>query len=181
MQYNESEYNGDSYNLTNYALTLTESFSESDNLTKQISAVRTESQGTADALGGSATLQAFLETITIYQRANTPFAYNNGRYNDFMYNARADEDEILLMATKALSDSISSSDVIGPFDVIHLLSESISESDAMLFSTSQVLDDFIFISENFRIETTNKALNETLRLADWVSIERTPVNNEWYD
>lgn len=182
MQYNESQYNGDSYNLTNYTVTLVEAVTPADaTITKDISAVRTESQGTADAIGGSASLQAFLETVTIYQRANTPFAYNNGMYNQFMYNARADEDEILLMTTKALSDSLTLTDAIGPFVVLQLLSETITDIDTISFSSVLRPIDFIFLSEFFRIEITNKALNETLRVADWLSIERNPVNNEWYD
>lgn len=182
MQYNEDLYNGSSYNLTEFSTTLMESVAPVDaTITKDISSLRTESQGTADAIGGSASLQAFLETITIYQRANTPFAYNNGMYNQFMYNARADEDEILLMATKALIDSITSTDTLGDFSVAKELLETMTESDVLSVTPQMILDDFIFLSEFHRIEITNKALNETLRVADWLSIERQPVNNEWGD
>lgn len=182
MQYNESQYNGDSYNLTNYSTTLVETITPSNAaLTFSVGLLRTDSQGTADAISGNAALQAFLDTVTIYQRAHTPFAYNNGRYNDYMYNARADEDEILLMATKALSDSIASSDTVGDFIIDKLLSESVSETDAILFASAVVYDDFIFLSEFFRIEITNKALNETLHLADWVTIKQNPQSEEWFD
>jgi hypothetical protein len=181
MQYNESLYNGDSYDLTSYTQTLVETITPVDTLIKDISVLRTDSQGTADTLGGSASLQAFLETITILQRAKTPHAYNTGRYNDYMYNARLDEDEILLAPTKVLLDSLNPIDYLQPFVIDKVITELITDTDTLSLSAILVLNDFIFLSEYFRIEITNKALHDTIRLADWLSIERTPVNNEWAD
>jgi len=183
MQYNESLYNGDSYNLTNYTQTLVETITPTDaDVLKSISVLRTDSQGTADALGGSASLQAFLETVTIYQRANTPFAYNNGRYNDYMYNARADEDEILLMATKALSDIVVLTDAMQPFEIAKELLESLASNDATVISDVTTLQsDVIVISTEHRIEITNKALNETLRINDWLTIKQSPQSDQWGD
>jgi len=182
MQYNESVYNGDSYNLTNYNVNLVEIIISTDaDVLKMLSMLRVDSQGTADTIGGSATLQAFLETVTIYQRAHTPFAYNNGMYNQFMYNARADEDEILLAATKALEDNIISVDTLGDFLTDKLLSETVPNVDTLVFSGDFLFQDFLFLSEFHRIEITNKALDDTLRLADWLAIERNPVNNEWFN
>jgi hypothetical protein len=181
MQYNESQYNANSYNLTSYSLALAETVASSDDLTKSVGAVLTESQATADALGGNASLQAFLETVTIYQRARTQFAYNNGRYNAFMYNIRADEDEILLMATKALSDSIASTDATVLLLPDKGLLETLAESDVLSFLPNESLQEFLFLSELFRIEVTNKSLSDTVRLADWLSIERNPTSNNWGD
>lgn len=182
MQYNESEYNGDEYNLTNYTTTLVESVTPTDaTVIKSIISKRIESQGTADTIGGSDTLQAFLETITIIQRAKTPFAYNTGMYNQFMYNARLDEDEILLMATKALSDAITSSDFMAPFSIIHLLTETITDTAVVFFMVNILLEESVFIDEFARVEISNKALNEIIRVADWLTIDRKPVNQEWGD
>lgn len=182
MQYNESEYNGDSYDLTNYTSTLVETITPTDaDITKSISAIRTESQGTADTIGGSDTLQAFLETVTILQRALTPFAYNNGMYNQYMYNARMDEDEILLMATKILLDSIASTDVMQPFNIEKVILETIADLDTITFIADTSYFDFVFLSEFFRIEITNKALNETILTADWLTIKQSPQSMEWFD
>lgn len=183
MQYNESQYNGDSYNLTNYTQTLVETITPSDAaLTFSVGMVRTDSQGTADALSDGVTLAAILDTVTIYQRAHTPFAYNNGRYNDFLYNLRADEDEILLMAGKMLTgDAIILTDELRPFLIEKVLLESFTESDVLSFIVQPIFDEFVFLSEFFRIEITNKALNETLRLADWVTIKQNPQSEEWFD
>lgn len=182
MQYNESQYNGDEYNLTNYTATLTESITPSDGtVAKSMSIVKTDSQAAADALSDGISLTAFLDTITILQRAHTPFAYNNGMYNQYMYNSRLDEDEVLLMATKVLSASVTASDFMQPFSISKKILESLSETDTILFSTETTLDDFVFLSELMRIEITNKALNDTLRISDWLSIKRNPQNVEWYD
>lgn len=183
MQYNESMYNGDSYNLTNYTQTLVETMTEVDGtIAKSISVVRTDSQGTADALSDGVSLAAILNTVTIFQRARTPFAYNNGMYNQFMYNARFDEDEILLMAGKLHLEDMFLSAVMQPFAVEMVRLEVITPVDqTVFFFDLTTLDDFVFLSEFIHVEITNKALNDTLRLADWLSIERNPVNNEWYD
>lgn len=182
MKYNESRYNSGEYNLTNYTTTLVESITPADaTVTKSITAVRIESQGTADALGGSSSLQAFLETITILQRAKTPFAYNNGMYNSYMYNARADEDEILLMATKDLQDAVTSSDTLGAFSIIRLLTDTVTDVDTLIFMAGIFLEESVFIDEFARVEISNKALNETIRVADWLTIDRRPVNQEWGD
>lgn len=182
MQYNESQYNGDSYNLTNYAVTLVETITPADDtVTKSITSLRIDSQATADVIGGSATLQAFLETVTILQRAHTPFAYNNGMYNQFMYNARLDEDEILLAATKVLVDAMSSSDFLAPFIIDKVLAETIMDTDVLSFSSARSVIDFVFLSEFFRIEITNKALNDTVNVSDWLTIKQNPQSVEWFD
>lgn len=184
MQYNESQYNGDEYNVTNYTATLTESLTESDaTVAFSMGIVKTDSQGTADALSDGVSLAALLDTVTIYQRANTPFAYNNGRYNDFMYNARADEDEILLMATKFLADNtVSMSDFLAPFTVQKSLSETMTSIDATVFFFDfTALPDVVVMDELFSIQITNKALGATIRLNDWLSIEQNPQSDQWGD
>lgn len=182
MQYNESLYNGDSYNLTNYSATLVETIAPTDaDVVKDVSVVRADSQGTADAIGGSASLQAFLETVTILQRAKTPHAYNTGMYNQYMYNARLDEDEILLMATKALVDTLTLTDSLEPFTIDKLLSEIMTETDTLSFSAQSILIEFVFLSELFNIQFTNKALNDIVRLGDWLSIKQNPQSDNWGD
>jgi hypothetical protein len=180
-QYNDFQYNGEEYNLTAYVQSCTETVTASDDLTKSVSITRTDSQASADALSGNGNLAAFLETVSILQRAKTPFYYNGGGYNWYMYNARLDEDEVLLFVNKVLSDAMSLSDFLAPFVIEAVLSETISDADTLSFSTDTSFYDFVFLSEYFRIEITNKALNDTLRVADWLSIERNPANSEWYD
>lgn len=180
MQYNESEYNLDSYNLTNYTSTLTESIAPSDaTVAKSISVVKTDSQAAADALSDGVSLAAMLDTVTILQRAHTPFSYNNGRYNDYTYNARFDEDEVLLVATKALLDDIASSDALQPFAIYKVLSDTISDSDSLSFAFDFSLTDFVFFAENFRIEITKKALFATIRMNDWVGFKHRPFTEYW--
>jgi len=181
MQYNSTQYNEDEYNITAHDLNLSDSFTETDVLTKQFDSLRVESQPSVDALSDAQSLAAFLETVNILQRATYGAVYNSFEYDGAMYNRTVDTDEILLQPTKALFDAITSTDAATEFSADHLLSDSISETDAIFFGANPLLDEFIFLSETFRIEVTNKALNEIVRTADWLSIERNPVNNEWYD
>lgn len=181
MQYNAYQYNASEYDLINYSVNLSDSMTETDTLAKMPQMVRTDSQGSIDALSDGVSLAALLDTVTIYQRARTPFSYNNGRYNDYTYNQRFDDDEILLMATKALTDSFALSDTVGDFVVAHLINESLGSADTLSFSPTTSMDDFIFLSEFFNIQVSNKALNETLRVADWVGLKQNPQSQEWFD
>lgn len=182
MLYNSQLYDGGSYDLTSFNVTYTESIASSDDLTKSVGIVKTDSQGTADALSDGASLAAFLETIRFDLRARTPFSYNNGRYNDYMYDTRLDEDEITLLTIKVLTDSFSESDSVSTIaDYLRTLSESFSETDAVNFMANALMEESIFIDEIGRVEISNKALNETLRVADWLTIDRKPVNQEWGD
>lgn len=184
MQYNESLYNGDSYNLTNYAQTMTESIPVSDaTVLMSVGIVKTDSQGTADVLSDGVSLAAMLDTVTIFQRAHVPFAYNTGMYNQFMYNAKFDDDEILLMANKVFTDDIIPTAILQPFVIDKNLPETVSTVDqTVFFFDFTLLPDVVVIDEsNFKVEITNKALDATLRLNDWLSIEQNPQSDNWGD
>lgn len=181
MQYNESQYNGDEYNLTNYVSILTETLTPSDTLTFSVEITKTDSQGTADAISDGVSLAAMLDTVTIYQRAHTPFAYNNGQYNMFMYNVRADEDEILLMAIKAMTDILSLSDSLTPLDVEKVLPETATLADALTLSSHILFLDFLFMGDFLSVSVTNKALFDSVRMSDWLTVKRNPQNAEWFD
>lgn len=180
MQYNELTYNASQYDLIQFSQTCTEALSESDVLAKQASTLRIDSQATADAISDGATLSAFLETVNIYQHAYTPLVYNNSRYNWNTYNIRFDEDEILLRAMKVLIESQGSSDVIMAFSVWKSLADSLTSSDAMMLMPQPVLDEFVFLSESFRIEVANKALMDIIRTNDWLQIKKVFVEY-WHD
>ena len=60
--------------------------------------------------------------------------------------------------------------------------ETISMADTLISTQEAAYFDLIFVEDpNFRIEISNKALSDTLRLADWLSIERTPHVDGWGD
>jgi hypothetical protein len=180
MEYNQNEYNASQYDLTQFSQTCTEALSEADVLTKSAISVRVDSQATADAISDGATLAAFLETVNIYQHAYTQLAYNNSRYNWNMYNRRFDEDEILLRAMKVLTESQSSSDVITAFSSFKALADSLSYSAALFLQPSPVLDEFVYLSESFRIEVANKAFMDIIRMNDWLQIKKVFVEY-WHD
>lgn len=180
MQYNEDLYNGSGYNLTNYSSTLSETVTPSDAaLAFSVGIVKTDSQGTADLLSDGVSLAAMMDTVTIYQRARTPFAYNNGMYDMFMYNARLDEDEILLMANKVFGDFFTLTDSLQPFLIIKNLTETFTEVDVLTMAMEIMFTESLFLSDYARAEITNKALSGIVRLSDWLSIERNPPTNDW--
>lgn len=183
MQYNSTTYNAGEYNITAHDVNLSDILTETDNLSKMPGIIRTDSQSSVDALSDGVSLAAFLDTITIRHQASYGNPYNSFSYNEATYNAVFDDDEVLLQIGKFLDgDSVTLMDTVGSFVLEKTLLETITGSDVITsFDSVKSLLDFVFMSELFTIQVTNKALNETLRLADWLSIERNPQVNNWGD
>lgn len=181
-QYNTDTYNDTQYNLTQFVASLTETITASDDLTKQIGVVKTDSEALADVISDGVSMAAMLETVNILQRARTPHMYNGGLYNWYMYNTRLDDDEILLMAQKALTDSFTSSDAIISIDMIKECLETLTPADSL--AMSQILApfiEFLFSFDAARAEISNKALYDTIRVNDWLTIRHTPFVEYWND
>lgn len=182
MQYNSTTYNGGEYNLTAHDVNLFDSVTETDDLTKEAGIVKTESQASVDALSDGVSLAAMLDTITILHRASYGNPYNSFSYNESAYNGVFDDDEVLLSIGKVLDDSLSTTDVLAPFVLEKNLAETIASVDVITsVATTKSLLEFLFVSELFSIQVTNKAVGDTIRLADWLSIERSPASDNWGD
>ena len=101
--------------------------------------------------------------------------YNQANYNDQRYDIDG-----IVYATSLIED-VTSTEVTTSLD-IKLITELITLGEStLLFAIDPVFSDFLFLDENLNIQVTNKALNDTVRLADWLSIERNPINSGWYD
>lgn len=101
--------------------------------------------------------------------------YNTRNYNDQRYDIDG-----VFYAT-SLVETITEVDGTQLADLLKALSDSLTETDTIVFSNTLGLDDFIFMDEAIQIQFANKALSDTVRLADWLSIERAPAENGWFD
>lgn len=102
--------------------------------------------------------------------------YNTRQYNAQRYNING------VYYASSLSETMTETDSTQLAEALKVLNDALTVADAAIFFTSGLfLTDFIFVDDLIQIQFTNKALNDTVRLSDWLSIERTPVNNEWYD
>jgi hypothetical protein len=155
MQYNSGRYNEHQYNTDFYSLLLSDSLAPSDSLTKYVFIVKLDSSSLSDSRTMSDTVHNLLETIT-----------------------SSDVRKMLPQLTK--SETVILSDVLLPFSVYKALSETVTLSSVITFDVSQILMDFIFFSEYIKVEITNKALNDTIRINDWLSIQKSPVSH-WHD
>lgn len=102
--------------------------------------------------------------------------YNTAKYNDQRYNIDG-----IVYAT-SLSETVTNTDGTQLAESVKVLMDALSSTDATIIMSINVgFGDFMFMDEMIQIQFTNKALTDTLRLADWFSIERSPARNEWYD
>lgn len=100
------------------------------------------------------------------------------RYNDRRYNAQRYNINGVYYAT-SISDTVAPTE-FETASVIKTLFDSMSESDTIAFGADLSLLDSIFSDDAIRIDFTNKALNDTIKLTDWLSIKRTN-NGEWFN
>lgn len=96
--------------------------------------------------------------------------YNKFQYNTAQYNADT------TFFVKSLAESIASADsrVDSPTKV---LSESISSADTKVFSLIRALSEFMFLTDVVTKSVLNKGFSETLRVNDWLEIERKSQGN----
>lgn len=61
-------------------------------------------------------------------------------------------------------------------------SDSVSVTDAAIEKFLYLsFTEFIFADETITNDFTVKSLTDTIRLSDWLSIERQSSNNRWFD
>lgn len=101
--------------------------------------------------------------------------YNTRQYNAQRYNING------VFHTTSLSETVTETDGTQLAEMFKSLSDSMSESDTIIFLTDLSLVDFVFADDAIQIQFTNKALADSVRLADWLSIERNPAQNGWFD
>lgn len=96
--------------------------------------------------------------------------YNKHQYNKAQYNADA------FFFTQALSEIVASADarIDSPTKV---LTESIASADARLVSMTRALVEFIFLSDAVAKSILNKGFSESIRVNDWLEIERKSQQN----
>lgn len=101
--------------------------------------------------------------------------YNQGNYNVQRYDIQG------VAHATSLNETVTGADVklASP---IKVLFDSMTVADATISLMPDLgLTDLFFLEDSINIQFTNKALNDTVRLADWLSIERSPAQNNWYD
>lgn len=156
--YNETYYNADQYNLTADLLALSETLTPTDaTITKSITSLRQDSMAEIDTISQNIGPDEIMDMIALTELRTYSMSF-----------PRADS-LALVELFAALLDKAA-------------LLESISSTDVLVRQALPALFDIVFVEDpNFIIEISNKALSDTVRLADWLSIERTPSVDGWGD
>lgn len=101
--------------------------------------------------------------------------YNQRNYNAQRYNING------VFYVSSFSETIAEMDGTQIADLLKSLSDSLASTDALVSLSDIGLLDFTFMDDMIQIQFTNKALFDTIRLADWLSIERIHTNIGWGD
>lgn len=96
--------------------------------------------------------------------------YNKFQYNTAQYNADA------IFWVRACAETVASSDarIDTPSKV---LAETVTNTDARVMVLFRTLIEFIFLTDTITKSILNKGLAETIRVNDWLEIERKNQNN----
>lgn len=102
--------------------------------------------------------------------------FNTRHYNDQRYNL----DGVFHIST--LTEAVTETDGTQVASFLKALSDALTVADSSVtFLVDLSFVDFLFLDDAIQIQFANKALNDTVRLADWLSIERNPAHNGWFD
>lgn len=102
-------------------------------------------------------------------------SYNSNQYNAQRYNING------TFYVSSLSETVTETDGTQVADFFKELSDSYTLTDTLVSLYDLALYDFTFIDDMIQIQFTNKAIFDTIRLADWLSIERLHTNIGWGD
>jgi len=96
--------------------------------------------------------------------------YNKFKYNTAQYNADA------IFYVQACAETVSSSDahIDTPTKV---LAETITDTDARVMMLARTLVEFMFLADTITKSILNKGMAETVRVNDWLEIERNNRHN----
>jgi len=65
--------------------------------------------------------------------------------------------------------------------LVLLLTESISSSDDEINIPNKILHETILLLDDLRGRLSSKGCQDTLRLADWLTIKRSTNQSRWFD
>ncbi len=156
MLYNEKLYNGGSYNLTVTPLALFDSSSMADARISDPAIVKAEVQAMVAAIQFLFNQAPLLQDVMVMEQ-------------DFTTKAL-----IVKLESLGLTDTTTIS-------FIKLLSDTIGPSDALVFLASMALGDAVAIADDLTKKITNKGLSDTIRMAEWLSVNRRPAEGVFGD
>lgn len=153
MQYNEDVYNSSAYNVGVLVLTLFESLASTDSDINDPSILKTELLTIVDVLQKFFGGQILTETITMSDvQLKTYFA---GKLD-------------IMSLTDARVATIGK-----------VLLESMSATDLRTVFMETTKNEFILLVDSLSKFISNKRVDETLRLHDWLSVKKNPAGNIW--
>ena len=180
-------------------ITKIESMSETDALTNSVTSLQSDSLTPSDALTNflaklnedndvvvdavmNFVVNGKFETVSVEETTPTPSAM----YNTFMYNAGAYSQpsfsgfvkNIQPLKTEAITITENFARLV---NYLRTFPETVTLTDvrAIVFSPSFV--DVLLSTDVLTKQITNKGLPDTLRINDWLTVNRNPQNDPWSD
>lgn len=100
--------------------------------------------------------------------------YNAGRYNAQRYNING------VVYNQAWTETTTATETFADL-AGKVLSDSSAATELFALTGMPFYLDILLIGDLIRIDFLNKALADTVRIGDWLSIRRNLAVNEWYN
>lgn len=178
-QYNGIQYNEAQYGFAELALNLFDTVTPSDaTITKVISLSLTDTQVIVDVLAKAITMAALTESVGSSDDDNLGSLYNIPQYNTIQYGIGGSGYGFMKKMIVTKSEAITSTDTLVT-EAQKLFTEAISSGDTLIKNPMPRLTESVFMAEIFQREISNEALNDEIKIADWIIIERKPIVRPW--
>lgn len=169
---------------TNFAFSLfvancNETITSTDTIAKSVSLTLQDSQNSVDAVSDGVSLAALMDVIPL-GNAGIGVLFGDWLFGEITWEKADIGGNLLLMANKVMTEGIVFTDAIGPFTANKALFDALMSTDAINFATDHELLDFLFMSDLARVEISNKALSDEIRMNDWLTIKVLP-SEPWGD
>lgn len=167
------------FSMTMFLLSLSETVTMTDTIAKKIFITLQDSQNTVDSISDGVSLTAFHENILL-GNAGLGVLFGDWNFGQTTFMKSDLGGNLLLMPIKVLPETITLSDFLAPFAISKTLTDILTLASSITFSDSFFLSDVMFLSESIRVEITNKALSDSIRLNDWLQMKLTAAE-PWSD
>lgn len=178
-QFGEPLFGESNFAYSVFVVTCTETITSTDTIAKSVSITLQDSQNSVDAISDGVSLAAFMDVVPL-GNAGIGVLFGDWNFGTTTWEKSDIGGNLLLMTGKLFQENLTPTDALAPFTIGKGLFDAVMSADVISFATEHALLDFIFMTDLARVEISNKALNDSIRLNDWLTMKLLP-SEPWGD